>query len=237
MQRRSGRLSQCWKGAAMFHYIGRLAAVVIFTVASMLTAQAACSFGRCKTAVYAKGAHTTKFGAISGNAHLTPYGVTSGHQTSYGVSAGHQTSYGVSGGHQTSYGVSAGHQTSYGVSGGHQTSYGVTSGHQTSFGVIGAGCRQTAYGVSCSDIRMKRDVAVVGRLDNGLPLYRFRYLWSRQVFVGVMAQDVAMVIPQAVMVGADGYLRVDYAQLGTHLQTWDEWQATRLKSARDESAL
>ena len=49
--------------------------------------------------------------------------------------------------------------------------------------------------IAGSDIRLKRDVALVGRLDNGLGLYRYRYLWSDTVYVGVMAQEVALVRP------------------------------------------
>ncbi len=74
-----------------------------------------------------------------------------------------------------------------------------------------------------SDIRLKRDIALLSRLDNGLGLYRYRYLWSDQVYVGVMAQEVEKVMPEAVARGADGYLRVDYQRLGLRLMTWQEW--------------
>ena len=100
----------------MPHPFTRLAAIaLLLAIVAPSAAEAACSFGRCQNAVWAPGARTTSFGGISGNARLTPYGVTSGRQTAYGVTRGRQTAYGVSGGHQTSYGVSAGHQTSYGV--------------------------------------------------------------------------------------------------------------------------
>ena len=103
------------------------------------------------------------------------------------------------------------------------TPYGVTSGQQTSFGVVGAQCRKTPWGYYCSDIRLKRDVAPVARLDDGLTLYRYRYLWSDEVYVGVMAQEVAAIDPAAVTSGSDGYLRVNYARLGLRLETWREW--------------
>jgi Chaperone of endosialidase len=77
-----------------------------------------------------------------------------------------------------------------------------------------------------SDVRLKRDIVLVSRLDNGLGLYRYRYLWNDQVYVGVMAQEVAQIVPDAVMRGSDGYLRVNYARLGLNLQTWDEWMAS-----------
>ncbi len=78
-------------------------------------------------------------------------------------------------------------------------------------------------GGAVSDIRLKRDIALLSRLDNGLGLYRYRYLWSDQVYVGVMAQEVEKVMPEAVARGADGYLRVDYQRLGLRLMTWQEW--------------
>jgi len=222
----------------MLHQFTRLAATaLLLAVVAPSAADAACSFGRCQNAVWAPGARTTSLGGISSNARLTPYGVTSGRQTAYGVTRGRQTAYGVSGGHQTSYGVSAGHQTAYGVSAGHQTAYGVTSGRQTSYGVMGASCRRTAFGVVCSDMRLKRDIMAVGHLENGLALYRYRYLWSKQVYVGVMAQEVNAIAPETVQRGSDGYLRVDYSRLGLHLQTWEEWSATRVGRNKQSFAL
>jgi hypothetical protein len=40
-----------------------------------------------------------------------------------------------------------------------------------------------------------------------------------------MAQEVVQLAPQAVLLGSDGYLRVDYAQLGLRMQTWETWSA------------
>jgi hypothetical protein len=76
-----------------------------------------------------------------------------------------------------------------------------------------------------SDIRLKRNIELVGRLDDGLGLYRYRYLWSDAVYVGVMAQEVAFVHPDAVVQGPDGYLRVKYSRLGLKLMTLPEWDA------------
>lgn len=81
-----------------------------------------------------------------------------------------------------------------------------------------------------SDIRLKHDIVQLGELPNGLHLYRYRYLWSDVSYVGVMAQEVAAIAPSAVVQGADGYLRVDYDQLGLGLATWDEWAARCGKS-------
>jgi outer membrane immunogenic protein len=76
-----------------------------------------------------------------------------------------------------------------------------------------------------SDIRLKRDIAFVGRLDDGLGLYRYRYLWSDTVYVGVMAQEVALDHPDAVVRDPFGYLLVDYSKLGLKLMTLSEWNA------------
>ncbi len=89
----------------------------------------------------------------------------------------------------------------------------------------------TDGGAVFSDQRLKRDVARIGVLDNGLGLYRFRYLWSDTVYVGVMAQEVALIRPDAIAHDAlDDYLRVDYGRLGLRMMTLQEWNA-RGKSA------
>jgi outer membrane immunogenic protein len=68
-----------------------------------------------------------------------------------------------------------------------------------------------------SDIRLKRDIALIGHLENGLGLYRYRYTWSDEVHVGVMAQEVALIRPDAIIRSElDDYLRVDYSRLGSH---------------------
>jgi opacity protein-like surface antigen len=77
-----------------------------------------------------------------------------------------------------------------------------------------------------SDVRLKRDITLVGRRDDGLGLYRYRYLWSDTVYVGVMAQEVALIHPEAIIRGVlDDYLRVDYGRLGLRLMTLPEWDA------------
>jgi hypothetical protein len=83
----------------------------------------------------------------------------------------------------------------------------------------------SGHPVNISDIRLKRDISQVGQLDNGLALYRYRYIWNDTSYVGVMAQEVAKVVPDAVACGADGYLRVNYGRLGLRLMTWDEYSA------------
>jgi polysaccharide biosynthesis/export protein len=83
-----------------------------------------------------------------------------------------------------------------------------------------------ALGALASDARLKRDITPIAMRENGLQLYRYRYAWSDTLYVGVLAQEVLEVAPHAVLRGADGYLRVDYARLGLRMQLWEEWIAS-----------
>lgn len=74
-----------------------------------------------------------------------------------------------------------------------------------------------------SDLRLKQDVVPVGQLPDGLKLYKFRYLREETEYVGVMAQDVLQVCPDAVSVDDNGFYRVNYTKLGTRMMTADEW--------------
>jgi hypothetical protein len=77
-----------------------------------------------------------------------------------------------------------------------------------------------------SDINLKQDIVPLVKLGNGLELYRFRYRdGDPTIYVGVMAQDVEKIDPGAVSRDRDGYLRVDYDQIGVKFMTWKEWLA------------
>lgn len=71
---------------------------------------------------------------------------------------------------------------------------------------------------SPSDIRLKQDVRVVGMTPQGLPLYKWRYAGMADTFEGVLAQDVAMIRPDALVEMPFGYKAVDYARLGLTLR-------------------
>lgn len=64
-----------------------------------------------------------------------------------------------------------------------------------------------------SDERAKTDIERVGTLDNGLPVYRYRYVFGGPMMIGVMAQEALEVAPHAVSVRDDGYLQVDYSKV------------------------
>jgi hypothetical protein len=77
-----------------------------------------------------------------------------------------------------------------------------------------------------SDIALKHDIVQLGYLANGLGYYRFSYLGSSKPYVGVLAQEVQRVMPQAVTRGSDGYLRVYYDKLGLTMRTYGDWLAS-----------
>jgi hypothetical protein len=72
---------------------------------------------------------------------------------------------------------------------------------------------------------LKHDVVLLGHLDNGLGYYRFSYLGSSKAYVGVIAQEVQALMPEAVTRGPDGYLRVYYYKLGLMFRTYRDWLA------------
>jgi hypothetical protein len=76
-----------------------------------------------------------------------------------------------------------------------------------------------------SDMRLKHDVVLLGHLDDGLGFYRFTYNGGHQAYVGVIAQEVQSVVPEAVINGRDGYLRVDYGMLHLRFETYAQWVA------------
>ena len=90
---------------------------------------------------------------------------------------------------------------------------------------VGEGSGDGGGGGRGSDIRIKKDIAAIGTLPNGLTLYRFKYLWGKTDLVGVMAQEVLKVEPRAVTTGLNGYYRVNYEMLGLSMMTFRQWQA------------
>lgn len=63
-----------------------------------------------------------------------------------------------------------------------------------------------------SDRRLKTDIVRVGQLPSGLPVYRYRYVWSPAIHIGVMAQEAMRLYPDAVRT-IDGFLAVDYSRI------------------------
>ena len=65
-----------------------------------------------------------------------------------------------------------------------------------------------------SDRRLKRFIEPIGKMEHsGLTVYRYQYKWSKKWHVGVMADEVRNVIPDAVIRTWTGYDMVDYGKI------------------------
>jgi len=72
-----------------------------------------------------------------------------------------------------------------------------------------------------SDIRTKENIKAIGWLPNGLPVYEYEYkaefkdhpLAGHGTHIGVMAQEVEVMYPNAVITLHNGYKAVDYGKL------------------------
>ena len=74
------------------------------------------------------------------------------------------------------------------------------------------GVPQQCAPLSPSDQRLKENINFVGR-DNGFNIYEFNYIGNSKVYRGVMAQEVMMTRPDAVVDGG-GFHTVNYNLLG-----------------------
>ena len=78
------------------------------------------------------------------------------------------------------------------------------------WGALGSLGGAVIGGLLASDARLKENIEPVGKLDNGLTVYLFNFKGEKKKQIGLIAQEVTEVIPDAVIEGEDGYLRVDY---------------------------
>lgn len=89
--------------------------------------------------------------------------------------------------------------------------------NQFTSGLMGLGGTLGAAAIM-SDIRTKENIKAIGWLPNGLPVYEYEYKAQFKAFgegkqIGVMAQDVEKVQPEAVITREDGYKMVNYGAL------------------------
>lgn len=64
-----------------------------------------------------------------------------------------------------------------------------------------------------SDFRLKEDIQTLGILSSGIRVVHYRYRGLPGRYVGVIAQEVALVNPEAVACDQSGYLMVDYSKV------------------------
>lgn len=71
-----------------------------------------------------------------------------------------------------------------------------------------------AGGMKFSDRRLKKDISRVGKLANGVGVYQFKYKNDlNTLHVGVMADEVERLAPEALGPVVDGYATVNYDKL------------------------
>lgn len=75
---------------------------------------------------------------------------------------------------------------------------------------IGQFIGQIASGFAASDRRLKQNIVRISELPNGLPVYQYEYIDGRGPFIGVMADEVETIMPEALGPVIDGYKTVDY---------------------------
>ncbi len=82
-------------------------------------------------------------------------------------------------------------------------------------GLAGLGLAGAQIFSLLSDRRAKTNIKAVGKLDNGLTVYSYNYKSGGPSTIGVMADEVAMVKPEAYVKGGggNGYDAVDYSKL------------------------
>lgn len=82
-------------------------------------------------------------------------------------------------------------------------------------GGVGAGLGAVGGGLLglLSDRRLKTDIEPVGKMDNGLTVYRYRYKSGGPMMLGVMADEVKEVNPAAVGTHESGFDYVNYEEL------------------------
>ena len=85
-------------------------------------------------------------------------------------------------------------------------------------GLMNLGGTLGAAAIKSSDINLKENIKKIGALDNGLNLYTYNYKDGYDLpegkQVGVIAQEVEAVIPEAVVDMPNGFKGVNYALLG-----------------------
>jgi len=87
--------------------------------------------------------------------------------------------------------------------------------------IVGMGVGAWAGGgFKGSDRRLKQNIELVGRDERtGLNLYEFEYKkGSGKRYVGVMADEVEKLYPDAIFVMPDGFMAVNYTMLGIEMQ-------------------
>ena len=74
--------------------------------------------------------------------------------------------------------------------------------------ILGAGAQLGSAAILACDIRLKKNIEWIGLTPAGLPLYKFDYIGGARGVIGPMAQEVAVLQPEALGPVIDGYMTV-----------------------------
>ncbi len=155
------------------------------------------------------GLQTTGAGAQYGAS-----GINLSNQGQAGLMAGSQTAAGIAGQMGTNATGAFNAQANYQSNMQEQDQTGSILG---GLGGLAAGAVKLAPLFAASDRRLKQDIELVGKdMATGLNLYEFSYIDDPDLarYVGVMADEVRPLFPDAVQRDANGMDRVDYQMLG-----------------------
>jgi hypothetical protein len=85
--------------------------------------------------------------------------------------------------------------------------------------LVGAGATLGGAAIMASDRRLKENILAVGEYEElDLTKYQFNYIGDERVFIGVMADEVMELYPEAVIEMDNGYFAVDYESLGIEME-------------------
>jgi hypothetical protein len=169
------------------------------------------------------GTDTTGTTAQSGTTNGYTNGATTGGSNGVTNMVGDVTSHGNTSGRTDASGFTQGNTNSNvnqtGSQASLQSQVGNTTGTQTQPGpgILG-GIAGLASGIGSlfakgglfSDRRLKDNIKKVGTLDNGLPVYSYNYKGDLTPRIGLMADEVEKVHPEAVAVHPSGFKMVHY---------------------------
>jgi hypothetical protein len=99
----------------------------------------------------------------------------------------------------------------------------LTAGGSSGVAESSSSSQQKCSPLACpSDRALKQDLDLIGTHPLGIGVYLYSYkpeyrdTWGHGRHLGVMANEVETVMPEAVSTHPDGYKMVDYAMLGIH---------------------
>lgn len=97
--------------------------------------------------------------------------------------------------------------------GGVSSSQGQSTGSSSSNNGFGDFLGKVIGAAAASDRRLKENIEKVGELANGLGVYTYNYLSQSAKRLGVMADEVAKIQPDALGPTVSGYMTVDYGKV------------------------